>query len=91
MRHTIKSTPQGIEIEIKDDGENREELLKAFGECQRGQCSCPTNEYKKLAGMDISSSQEELIIKLAAKPEQHFNASEIEKCLEFTLKKTEQS
>ena len=38
---------------MADVGEAKERLLEALGECQNGQCSCPTNVYDKLESLKV--------------------------------------
>jgi len=73
-----------INIYIKSKVEERDELLSNFELCQKGQCSCPTDEYKKLQSFNISSLNDELVLNLEAKPNQVLNINEIRKCLEYT-------
>ena len=42
-----------VVIELTEVAGKQEELLEAFGECQSGRCACPTNEYEKLAVMEV--------------------------------------
>jgi len=87
MKHKIKDVKDRIEIKISDVKENQEELLKSFELCQKGQCGCPTDEYKKLQNLNISSSENEIMLNLEAKDGEKLNKSEIEKCIDFTVKK----
>ena len=58
-----------------------------LGECQAGQCSCPTNEYEKVEAMDVESSADAIAIRLRAKPGTEFDTREIETCLHYTVTK----
>lgn len=40
-------------IEVTEVAGIEDRLLQAFGECQAGQCSCRTDEYQKLASMEV--------------------------------------
>jgi hypothetical protein len=64
-------------------------LLDAFGECRAGRCSCPTDEYEKLAGMDVRVDQDRITLRLEAKPEEALDPSAIAACLDHTVSKIE--
>ena len=59
-------------------------LLEAFGECQAGQCSCPTDEYRKLASMKVEQTDNGIRLRLEARPGEKFDTSEIAACLDYT-------
>jgi hypothetical protein len=84
MKYKIESSKNGLSILIKSEADERENLLSNFELCQKGQCSCPTDEYKKLQSLNISSLDDELILNLKSKPNQVFDINEIKKCLDFT-------
>ena len=44
------------------------ELLEAFAECHEGGCSCPTDEYLKVATMEVRPTEDRIAIRLEAKP-----------------------
>lgn len=75
----------GVTIEITGVGARQEELLAAFGQCQAGQCSCPTDEYEKVAAMDVRPSDDTIAIELQAKPGAEFDVDQIAACLDFTV------
>ncbi len=52
-RYRIHEDKSTVLIKVAEVGESKEQLLEAFGECQGGQCSCPTNEYDKLESMEV--------------------------------------
>jgi hypothetical protein len=79
--HEAKST---VLIEVTDVGEAKERLLEAFGECQNGQCSCPTNEYDKLESLKVESGEDVIRMRLEPKPGEKFDASQIAACLDYT-------
>ncbi len=87
MKYKIESAESKLNIFIKSKAEEREALLSNFELCQKGQCNCPTDEYKKLQSLNISSLDDELILNLESKPNQVFDINEIKKCLDFTSSK----
>lgn len=86
-RYRIEETDSTVSIEVAEVGGQAELLLQAFGECQAGQCSCPTDEYQKLASMDIEQSGDAIKLRLQPKPGEEFNTSEIAACLDYTTGK----
>lgn len=84
-RFQITSTKTGVTIEVTGVGDAKQELLTAFGECQAGQCSCPTNEYEKVERMDVESSVDVIAIRLQAKPGTQFDTQDIAACLDHTV------
>lgn len=45
----------------------------------------PTNEYEKLADMEVSPGPDDVVMRLKAKPGTRFDPSEIATCLDHTL------
>ena len=84
MEANIKTTENGLQIDVTDLEGKKEQLLEAFQECSEGRCTCPTNEYQKLAALDVIDSGDAIQLSLIAKPDEQFDTTEIEKCLEYT-------
>lgn len=87
-RYEITLADVGLVIQITGVGDKRDGLLTAFGECQQGKCSCPTDEYQKVGAMEATQSDDAISIRLQAKPGTEFDAREIAACLEYTVTKT---
>ncbi len=85
--YQITPTDGGVAIELTNVGDKQQRLLAAFAECEAGQCSCPTNEYAKVADVDIVATQDAINIQLQAKPGNEFNTREIGACLNYTVDK----
>lgn len=85
--YEIKPSDAGIAIQISGVGDKGQELLTAFGECQQGQCSCPTDEYQKVEAMEVTPSKDAISIRLEAKPGMEFDTREIAACLDYTVDK----
>jgi hypothetical protein len=66
-RYRIDDEDPSVSIEVTDVAGQEQELLEAFGECQAGQCSCPTDEYQKLASMDVQHTRDAIRIRLEPK------------------------
>ncbi len=88
-RYAITADAGEVAIEIKGVADKQDELLAAFGECQQGQCSCPTDEYEKVESMEVVPSRDAISIRLVAKPGEQLDRHEISTCLDYTLAKTE--
>jgi hypothetical protein len=87
--YTIDADGASVAIEITGVAGRQAELLEAFGECQEGQCSCPTNEYEKVAAMEVEPAEDRIAIRLQAKPGLSLDPSEIAACLEYTVGKSD--
>lgn len=86
--YTINTDDSSVAIEISGVAGRQAELLEAFGQCQEGQCSCPTNEYEKVAAMEVEPTADRIAIRLQAKPGTSFDAAEIAACLDYTVGRT---
>ena len=51
-------------------------------ECQKGRCSCSTQEYTKLESLQIQQSSGMINLQLKGKQGNTLNQDEIQKCLE---------
>ena len=88
-RYQIAQEQSTVVIELTEVAGKQEELLEAFGECQSGRCACPTNEYEKLAAMEVRSGEERITLRLEAKSGVALDSSEIASCLDYTVSKIE--
>lgn len=86
-QYKVSATGPTTAIEIIGVGDRQGELLEAFGECAEGRCSCPTDEYEKLASMDVQPGADRIDIRLEAKPGETLDPSEIEACLDYTVQR----
>lgn len=80
-----------VAIELTDVGSEREALLGAFDECQQGRCTCPTDEYEKVAAMTMRPEDDHIEIQLRAKDGASFDTDEITACLDYTTKRSSSS
>jgi hypothetical protein len=85
--YRIQEDESGLSVELDGAGGKKEELVQTFGECKEGQCSCPTDEYKKLASMDVEQSGDVIKLRLEARAGKKFDTSEIAACLDYTTQK----
>ena len=87
MEASIKTTANGIQIDVTDLEGKKMQLLEAFEECTEGRCSCPTQEYQKVAALEVIDSGDAIELCIAAKSGQQIDTAEIEKCLDHTRKR----
>jgi hypothetical protein len=88
-RYRIEQDRGAVVVELTEVVGRQEELLEAFGECQAGRCPCPTDEYEKLAAMDVQAGQDRITLRLEAKPARALDPSAIAACLDHTVGKIE--
>ncbi len=87
MEAKITKTENGIEIDVTDLQGQDAQLLEAFQECSEGRCTCPTEEYKKVAAMTVTNEDDEIQLSIKAKDDETIDTAEIEKCLDYTKKR----
>ncbi len=90
-RYRIDEKESIVSIEVGEVAGHQDQLVEAFGECQAGQCSCPTNEYDKLASMQVEQDEDRIRLRLEPKPGEKFDTSEIAACLDYTTAKVAQA
>ena len=71
-RYRVEDQPQGVAIQVTEVAGRQQQLLEAFQECQSGHCTCPTDEYQKVAGMQVTAGAVEVVLRLQAKPGTRF-------------------
>lgn len=84
MKYKIESDENALNVRISDVGTKHEALLEAFQECREGSCSCPTDEYSKLADLAIEDAGDSVQLRLKSKPGTRLDVEEIDKCLAYT-------
>jgi hypothetical protein len=86
-RYRVDEDEAAVSIQLTELAGRQEELLKAFRECQEGRCTCPTEEYRKVASIEIHTGEDRIAIRLSSKPGQRLDTSEIDTCLDHTIGK----
>jgi len=84
MKYRIDTSRSGLTIRVEDLGEDQDKVLEAFQQCKEGRCSCPTEEYRKLEGLEIEPGGDSITLRLHPSPGLELDQSEIENCLEYT-------
>jgi hypothetical protein len=83
-RYRIEKSPESaVAIEVSEVGGQQDRVLAAFASCQAGQCSCPTDEYRKLESMSIDRGEDDITVRLEPKEGESFDLSQIAVCLEY--------
>jgi hypothetical protein len=67
-KYTVDANGSSVAIELTEVAGRHAELLETFGECQEGRCSCPTDEYRKVATMEVQPTGDRIAMRLQAKP-----------------------
>ena len=78
----LEDADRGVSIEVTQVAGKEEELLGAFGACQAGRCSCPTDEYRKLAAMSIDPAEDGIRLRLTPRPGERFDLTQVGACLD---------
>lgn len=85
MKYWLQHDTSGLHIDVEANESEQDRLLHAFRNCQEGKCNCPTDEYHKLESLDIEKNDNEIHLKLTAKPGTEFDDSTINECLKYTV------
>ncbi|MCA0306257.1 MAG: hypothetical protein LCH87_02615 [Actinobacteria bacterium] len=83
---TITPGSNGVTIQLTGVGDERGALLDSFDACAHGTCGCPTNEYDKLASMEVDSDGDAITIDLQTRPGEVIDPASISDCLRYTTK-----
>lgn len=84
MEYRLLQCEGELRIEIAHVGEARDSLLAAFTSCRDGRCRCPTQEYGKLASLEIEEHGDGLTLRLVPQPGERLDPGAIRRCLDFT-------
>jgi hypothetical protein len=86
--YQIREEGTAVSIELTGVEGKQRELLDAFGECQSGRCTCPTDQYEKVAAMEVEPRADEISIRLRPLEGERFDTDEIASCLDYTIEQT---
>jgi hypothetical protein len=89
MRYQITERESEIEIHVSDAAGHTTELLQSMQECQSGQCGCPTDQYDKLAAMDVDAGADGVTVRLQPLDGEHLDPVAIKACLDYTTKRAD--
>ena len=67
-KYELREDAATVSIEVSGVGDERQEreLLEAFDDCRSGRCSCPTDQYDKLASMDVDRDADSITLRLSS-------------------------
>jgi hypothetical protein len=88
-RYRIRDEQSAVSIDLTEVGGRQDELLNAFADCASGQCSCPTDQFEKLASIDVHHDEDQITLRLNSKHSTRLDSSEIAACLDHTVNKIE--
>ena len=88
-KYELHEDAAAVSIEVSGVGSDLEEqkLLEAFDDCRSGRCSCPTDQYDKLASMDVDRAEDSITLRLEPTPGARLDTTELQTCLEHTIGK----
>ena len=87
--YRIGKDKTAVLIELTGVGAKKEEFLEAFAECRSGHCACPTDEYAKLASIEVIDAGDSIRVRLETRPGETLDAAKIETCLDYTTTKNQ--
>ncbi len=88
-QYRIREEHAAVSIELTDVQGTQDELLEAFTECQTGQCSCPTDQYEKVASMQLGSDEQQITIQLQPHAGERLDSDELAACPAYTIAQAE--
>jgi hypothetical protein len=81
LKYDIAQSDDRIEIRIDESAEQQPALVAAFRRCQDGSCKCPSQENRKLEGLQISTEPARIRLVLVAKDGEVLDRDRIERCM----------
>ena len=87
-RYRIGKDGSKVSIEVADAGPTSTKLLDAFVECQAGTCSCPTDEYDKVASFEVERAGDLIKVRLETKPGETIDTDQVAACFDYTIAAT---
>ena len=89
MRYEISEHGTDVEIHVRDTAGRTSQLLTSMQDCQAGQCACPTDQYNRLAAMEVRAGDDDVTVRLQPLPGERLDPEELQTCLDYTLTHTE--
>jgi hypothetical protein len=90
MRYEINEHEPDVEIHVSGAAGRSTQLLESMRECQAGHCGCPTDQYDKLAAIDVHADEEEITLRLHPLPGQRLDPEQLRACLDYTTTNAEE-
>ena len=78
-----------VTTDLVDTAEGAPQVLEALQECQEGRCRCPTDQYERLAGMDIATRGGAMRVRLRPRAGKRLDMDALRLCLDYTGQRAE--
>jgi hypothetical protein len=85
MRYDITERSDEVEIRVREIGDGTPQVHALLQDCQQGRCRCPTDQYDRLAGIDVEIGDDEVGLKLHPRAGQQLDVNALQACLHYTL------
>ena len=89
MEYTIGQTGDEVTIDLSGTAGRTPQVLEALHECREGRCACPTDQYERLAGMDIATTDDEIRVTLRPREGATLDTDAVRSCVEYTVQQAE--
>lgn len=88
---SVNITPglDSVKIQLIGVGQDKAALLETFDACAGGSCECSTDEYVKVASMNVNSDGDDITIDVQTKTGQTIDPSCITDCLDHAVKQAQ--
>lgn len=89
MDYTIGHAGDDVTIDLVGTTDHAPQVIEALQECQEGRCGCPTDQYERLASMDIAATGDEIQVTLRPREGARLDTDALRSCLEYTVQQAE--
>ena len=90
MEYEVTEHGPNVEIVVRGAAEQEPRLLESLQDCQSGNCGCPTDQYDRLAAMEVESEDGDVTVRLQPRFGEQFDAEQLRACLDYTLTQVDQ-
>jgi len=89
VRYEIIEHETDVEIQVSDTAGRTPQVLQSMQGCRAGRCGCPTDQFDRLAGMDVTAGGDEVTLRLQPLPGQHLDLEQLRACMDLTIASAE--
>ena len=89
MHYELVEHGTTVEVRVSGAADHEPELLESLRDCQSGRCGCPTDQYDRLAAMDVETGDGAVTVRLQPLSGERLDPEELRACLDYTLTKME--
>lgn len=89
--YNILPAADGVRIQLMGVGAGKASLLDTFAGCADGSCECSTDEYAKVASMDVQSEGDVITIEVKTKPGETIDPTCIGDCMDYAQERASHS